>query len=127
MENAALIILFALVQYVTFTLRVGAGRQKFGVAAPKTMGNESWERLYRVQQNTMEQLVVLIPAAIAFSAYVSDRWVLLPGLVYLAGRQLYSWEYVRDPKSRVPGISLTLFANAVLVIGALVGLLVKIF
>lgn len=85
MENAALIILFALVQYVTFTLRVGAGRQKFGVAAPKTMGNESWERLYRVQQNTMEQLVVLIPAAIAFSAYVSDRWVLLPGLVTWPG------------------------------------------
>ena len=123
MEYTALIILLALLQYLLFTARVGLARGKFGVKAPATTGDPTWERIYRVQQNTMEQLVIFVPAAIAFSTYVSGRWVLLPGLLFLAGRQLYSWEYVKDPDSRTPGMAISLLSNAALVIGALVGLL----
>jgi uncharacterized MAPEG superfamily protein len=123
MEYTALIILFALLQYLLFITRVALGRGKFGVKAPATSGNPTWERIYRVQQNTMEQLVLFIPAAIAFSVYVSDRWVLLPGLLFLVDRQLYSWEYVKDPDSRTPGMAISLLSNLALVIGALIGLL----
>jgi len=126
MEYAAAIILLSLVQYLFFTLRVGAARPKYGVDAPHTSGNEIWERLFRVQQNTLEQLIVFIPAMALFGMYVSAHWVLLPGALYLVGRQLYSWEYVRNPKSRGPGMGLTLLANAVLVIGALIALVLKL-
>jgi uncharacterized MAPEG superfamily protein len=126
MEFTALVILVALAQYVWFAMRVGAGRPRYGVEAPATQGNETWERLYRVQMNTLEQLVVFIPALALFSLYVSDRWALLPGLLFLVGRQLYSWEYVRDPKSRGPGMGLTLFANAALVACALVAVVLRL-
>lgn len=127
MEYVVFIILLALAQYMYFTMRVGLARGKFGVKAPATSGNESWERIYRVQQNTLEQLVIFIPAMIAFSMYASSRWVLLPGVVFLVGRQLYSMEYVKDPDSRTPGMALSLLSNVVLVIGALIGLALKMF
>jgi glutathione S-transferase len=126
-ESAVLIVLLALAQFTWFSVRVGITRGKYGVKAPKTTGNEIWERLYRVQQNTMEQLILFIPAMLAFSAYLSARWALIPGVVFLVGRQLYSWEYISKPPSRTPGMALTLLANAVLLVGALVGVGMKIF
>lgn len=126
MEYAVVVILLALVQFVYFSVRVGANREKYGIKAPKTTGDETWERIHRVHQNTMEQLVVFIPAMLAFSFYVSARWALVPGIVFLVGRQLYSYEYVSKPPSRVPGMALTLIANAVLLVGAFVGIGLKI-
>lgn len=126
MEYAALIILVALVQYTWFSLRVGIARGKYSVKAPKTTGDEAWERLFRVQQNTMEQLILFIPSMLAFTVYVSPSWAVLPGVVFLAGRQLYSYEYVTKPDSRTPGMAMTLLANAVLLVGALVGIVLKL-
>lgn len=126
MESVAVIVLLALVQYLWFTLRVGAGRSKHGVNAPRTSGDETWERKFRVQQNTLEQLTLFIPAIALFGFYLSARWALLPGLMFLVGRQLYSYEYIKDPSSRAPGMALTLLANAVLLIGAGVGLAIRI-
>ncbi len=127
MEHAALIILLALIQYTLFSIRVGSARGKFSIQAPRTTGDETWERLYRVQQNTLEQLIVFIPALWFFSMYTSARWALVPGLVFLVGRQLYSIQYVRDPKTRATGMALTFLANGVLVAGGLIGVLLNIF
>ena len=88
-------------------------------------GDETWERIFRVQQNTLEQLIVFVPATVIFSTYLSARWVLIPGLIFIVGRQLYSHEYISKPESRVPGMSLSLLANAVLIIGGVVGLAMK--
>ena len=127
MDHATLIVLLALLQYVWFTARVGLARGKYNVNAPACDGDESWNRLFRVQQNTMEQLIVFIPATYAFAFYLSELWVLLPGMAYLVGRFLYSAEYLKDPKTRTPGMSITLLANVVLVLGALFGLLRVMF
>jgi len=127
MEYAVLIILLALAQFTYFSLRVGAGRAKYKIDAPKTSGDENWERLYRVQQNTMEQLVLFVPAMLAFSFYLSARWALIPGILFVVGRQLYSWEYISKPPSRAPGMAITLLANAVLLAGAVIGIVVRIF
>jgi len=127
MEHASLIILIALVQYTWFSLRVGIARGKYHIDAPKVTGDETWERLFRVQQNTLEQLVIFIPAMWLFSMYLSARWALLPGLVFIVGRQLYSYEYVNKPATRVPGMAMTLLANAALLIGAVIAVLLEIF
>ena len=127
MEYTILIILLALVQYVIFTVRVGANRVKYKVNAPATSGDEAWERLFRVQQNTMEQLVIFIPAAVIFSLYIKGAWILIPGLAFILGRFLYSLEYVRNPATRVPGMALTLIANAVLLGGGLIGVALRLF
>ena len=122
METATLIVLLALLQYVLFTMRVGLARGKHKVDAPACSGDENFERLFRVQQNTMEQLIIFIPATFAFAYYLSPMWVLVPGLAFILGRFMYSMEYIKDPKTRVPGMGLTLLANVVLIVGALFGL-----
>ena len=67
MEYATLIVLLALLQYTWFTMRVGMARGKYNIKAPACDGDETWERLFRVQQNTLEQLIVFIPACYAFA------------------------------------------------------------
>ena len=126
MDYVYLVILLALVQFIFFTFRTGAARGKYGVEAPKTQGNETWERIYRVQQNTMEQLVIFIPGMLAFAHYVSPKWALLLGVLYLLGRQIFSYLYITNPKKRGPGVALSLLANMVLVVGALVGGIMKL-
>ena len=123
MEYASLIVLLALLQYVWFTMRVGISRGKYHVDAPSCEGDENWERLFRIQQNTMEQLIVFIPASYAFAYYMSATWVLLAGGLYIIGRFLYSAEYLKDPKTRTPGMTITLLANVILLAGALFGLI----
>lgn len=126
MDTTALIILLALGQYVFFTLRVGAARGRYGVKAPKTDGDERFERLYRVQMNTLEQLVVFVPGMMLFASYASAAWAWLPGAAFILGRQLYAWEYVRDPASRGPGMGITLLANAALLVGATIGVVLAL-
>ncbi len=123
MENATLIVLLALLQYVWLTMRVGMGRGKYHVDAPACEGDENFERLFRIQQNTMEQLIVFIPATYAFVLYMSSKWVLALGAVFIISRFLYSAEYLKDPKTRTPGMALTMLANVILILGALFGLL----
>lgn len=127
MDHATLIVLLALLQYVWFTARVGLARGKYNVNAPACDGDETWNRLFRIQQNTMEQLIVFIPAVFAFSYYTSELWMMVPGLAFLIGRFLYSVEYQKDPKTRTPGMAITLLSNVVLVLGALFGLIKVMF
>jgi len=127
MEYEALLILLALGQYMLFSIRVGLGREKYNIAAPACEGNETWERLYRVQQNTSEQLLIMIPASLIFAYYLDGRWVLLPGLAFVLGRFMYSAAYAKDPKTRGPGMMLTGLANLALLVGGLIGVLIAIF
>ena len=126
MEYAVIIILLALLQYSYFAFTVGLSRNKLEVFAPKISGHDIWERTFRVQQNTLEQLIIFIPGMLAFSFYVSGVWVLIPGIGYLLGRQLYSYLYVKDPKSRTPGFLLTFFSNMILVIGTLIAIVLTL-
>ena len=125
MTNATLIVLLALLQYFFFTIKVGLGRGKYKVDAPSCGGDEQFERLFRVQQNTLEQLIIFIPAALAFAFYLSPVWVLGPGILFILGRFAYAAEYTKDPKTRTPGMVLTILANVSLIVGALVGLIIR--
>jgi glutathione S-transferase len=124
MEYPFIIILLAMVQYLLFGLRVGIARPKFGIEPPKVSGNETWERYNRVHLNTLEQLVVFVPAMLTFSYYVSSKWAVLPGVLYLIARQTYSYLYIKNPKGR--GFPPTFFINMILVIGSLIGIIVSI-
>lgn len=122
MEYTAIIILVALMQFTFFTIRTGLARITYGVKAPSTAGHETWERLYRIQQNTMEQLIVFIPGMVIFAMYVSETWALLLGIVFIVGRGLYSFKYLKDPASRVSGMALTFLSTIGLAVAGLIGL-----
>ena len=127
MEIAILLILVALLQYLVFTFQTGISRPNKEVYAPKTSGNEIWERMFRVHQNTLEQLIIYIPGVLIFSHYIGYLWVLIPGITFIVGRQIYAITYVKNPKSRTLGFGLTIVSNVALVIGGLIGVLMFMF
>ena len=63
------VAIVAILQYLMFGSLVGQARGKFGVKAPAVSGNENFERIYRVQMNTLELLVVFLPALYASARY----------------------------------------------------------
>jgi len=91
------------------------------VAAPATTGNAMFERHHRVQMNTLEQLIVFLPALYGFAVFVSSLWAAVLGAVFVVGRALYYAFYLEDPAKRGPGMLLSLVPNVALVVGALVG------
>ena len=70
MEFVALVTNLAVLEYAVFALLVGLARGRTGVLAPETSGHPEFERYFRVQQNTLERLVIFIPSLWVFSYYV---------------------------------------------------------
>jgi glutathione S-transferase len=120
MDLVTVILVLALLQYIAFAMLVGGARGKYGVKAPATTGHEVFERYFRVQQNTLELLVVFVPAIWLFGQYVSTLWAAILGLVYLVGRVVYLKSYVADPAKRSAGFGLSFLPIAVMLIGVLI-------
>ena len=121
MELPAIVTALALFEYMFFTFRVGTSREKYGVAAPATTGNPEWERMFRVQQNTLEQLMIFLPALWLFSSFVSPAIGALIGLGFVVGRPIYWNSYIKEPSSRTMGFLFGFLANVLLLLGGLGG------
>jgi len=121
MELVAVVATLALIEYVVILMRTGQARGRYDVPAPATTGHPIFERHFRVQENTIEQLVIFFPSLYLFSTYVSPGAAALLGLTFIAGRALYARSYVEDPAKRGPGFMLSFLSNLVLLVGGLVG------
>ena len=121
MAYVDIVTALAVLQFIVFGFKVGGARAKYGVKAPAIAGHVMFERMFRVQQNTLEQLIAFLPAMYLFSRYFDPRWAAGLGLVYLFGRELYAATYVKDPAKRGPGFGLTFLPTAIMLVGALVG------
>jgi uncharacterized membrane protein YecN with MAPEG domain len=117
----ALVILLALVEYMVFGMLVGSARARYKISAPATTGHPDFERTFRVHCNTLEILVVFIPAIWLFGLYLNPRWGAIIGVVFLVGRALYAVGYIRAPEKREVGALLSFSAVAVLLVGAVFG------
>ena len=119
----ALVIALALLLYVAVFAAAGRARHRFDIKAPAVTGAPEFERAFRVQQNTLEQIVWFIPALWLFALYVSPSWGGIIGLVWIAGRAYYARSYYNDPETRGPGFMVGFASSAVLLAGALIGIL----
>ena len=113
----------ALALYAACFIAVGRARLRFGIKAPAVTGAPEFERAFRVQQNTIEQLVWFLPALWLFALYVSPLWSGILGLVWIGARALYAISYYRDPESRGPGFIVAFGSTAILLIGGFVGII----
>jgi glutathione S-transferase len=114
--------LLALVLYLALTMNAGRARARYGVKAPAVTGNENFERAYRIQMNTVEQMVFLLPALWLCAVLLSDKGAAMLGLIWVAGRVIYALAYTRDPQTRGPGILIAMLAQTALFLGAAIGL-----
>jgi uncharacterized membrane protein YecN with MAPEG domain len=115
----AIVTILALLLYFVMAFQVGRGRTKYGVPAPAISGNPEFERLFRVQANTLEWLPIFLPSLWLFAFLWSDRVAAGVGLVWIAGRWLYMTGYARAANARSAGFAVQALATAVLLFGAL--------
>jgi len=121
----ALVSVLALLLYIAVSAMAGRARHRYDVKAPAVTGAPEFERAFRVQQNTLEQLVWFIPALWLFALYVSPSWGGIIGLVWIAGRAYYAISYYRDAETRGPGFLIGFASAAVLLVGALIGIVAR--
>lgn len=126
MEATVIVTFLALGQYVLFGVQVGALRGKHGIKAPATSGHPEFERMHRVHQNTMEQLVLFLPALWIHAYYANPLLGAIIGMVYIVGRFIYRSAYLEDPSSRGIGFTLSVVPSAVLLVWALVAVVLRI-
>ncbi len=120
MAFVQLIILIAVSQYIFFAYQTGMARGRSGLQAPATVGDEGFERMYRVQMNTLELLVAFIPAMMITAGYWPAPVVATLGAIYIVGRHLYWRSYVKDPAKRSLGFMVSFFPVAILILLALI-------
>ena len=121
MAYVDIVTALALLQFVVFGFKVGKARGLYGIKAPAVAGNETFERHFRVQQNTLEQLIVFLPGLYLFSHYFNPWVAAILGVIYLIGREIYALTYVKDPGKRTAGYAMTFLPTVILVVGGLCG------
>jgi uncharacterized membrane protein YecN with MAPEG domain len=123
----SIVTTLTLIVYQVLTVNVGRARMKYKIMPPAMSGDENFERVVRVQQNTLEQLVFFLPALWLFSFYVNPLWGAGLGSVWLVGRIIFAWGYYQAAEKRVAGFAISTLSGIALVLGALVGIGLKLF
>jgi glutathione S-transferase len=121
MELVYLVMGCALLQFFAFGMLAGVQRMKTGIEAPAISGNDMFERYFRVHYNTMEQLVIFVPAIYLYGTYISVNWAAGLGVVFIIGRFVYLAMYIANPKKRGIGFGLTMLPNTILLLGGMGG------
>ena len=98
---------------------VGKARAKYEVHAPATSGHEMFDRAYRVQMNTLESAILLLPSMWLYAGLIGDLGAGVSGAIWLAGRIWYALAYQQDPAKRGPGFGISLLAIAGMWAGSL--------
>ena len=127
MAYVDIVTALAVLQFIVFGFKVGGARGRYGVRAPAIIGNEIFERHFRVQMNTLEQLIAFLPGIYMFAHYFSPKVAAALGVVYLIGRELYALTYVKDPANRSVGFGMTFLPVVILILGGLIGAVRALF
>jgi uncharacterized MAPEG superfamily protein len=122
-----LIAILAVLQYLVIGKATGTARASSGLKAPAMTGHDGFERMYRVQMNTLETLVAFLPALFLAAVYWPSYLVVILGLAYLVGRTIYWRAYVANPPSRYIGFMVSIIPTIALAVLALVGNVLTIF
>ena len=122
----SLITVLALLVYLVIVINVGRARAKYKVLPPQMTGDPNFERVLRVQQNTLEQIVLFLPGLWLFSFYVNPLWGAGIGAIWVVGRILYAWGYYQAAEKRMIGFGISSLSGIVLLLGSLVGIILSL-
>lgn len=113
---SALATLIALAIYIWTMALVSRARTRYGIHAPACTGSEEFERYFRVQMNTQEQLIMMLPALWLCAIWVGELYAGIGGLIWAVGRIIYVVSYLKDPKSRSFGFILAFIPTIVMMV-----------
>lgn len=111
---SALATLIDLTVFLWTMALVSRARARYGIMAPACTGHEEFERRFRVQMNTLEQLALLMPCLWLCAIWVGEIYGGIGGLLWAIGRVIYVTSYLREPKSRALGMMLTILPTLVM-------------
>lgn len=122
----SLITVSALILYFVVTINVSRARFKHKVSPPQMTGNPDFERVLRVQQNTLEQMILFLPSLWLFSQFISPIWGAGIGAVWIIGRILFAWGYYQAAEKRAAGFGISSLAILALLGGSLTGIIMSL-
>lgn len=120
--NASAITLLSTLLVWFTSFNVSRARYKYKIQAPAVAGNKVFERIYRVQMNTLENFVIFIPSLWLYAIYMSDKGAGVAGLLWIVGRVWYADAYEKDAKKRGPGFLISMLTTIGLWLGAVYGM-----
>jgi glutathione S-transferase len=115
----ALVTCLAIGLYFFTSIQVAKARAAFGIKVPAITGNPDFERVFRVQMNTLEWMPIFLPSLWLFAIYISDPAAAAIGVVWIVGRILYMKGYSQAAEKRSRGFGIQALAAGVLWLGAL--------
>jgi len=115
----ALVTCLTILFYFYTSYGVARARATFGIKAPAISGNPDFERVFRVQMNTLEWLPIFLPALWLFAIYISDVIAAALGVIWIAGRILYMIGYSTAANKRWRGFGIQAAAAILLWLGAI--------
>jgi glutathione S-transferase len=124
--RTAIVTLLAVLLYFYTSVRVGRARVTYGVKVPAISGHPDFERIIRVQMNTLEWMPIFLPALWLFALYVNDLAAAALGIVWIVGRILYMIGYTEAAGKRGRGFGIQAIATGILFVGALIGVIGRI-
>ena len=101
----ALVTCLAVLFYLFTSIQVSRARVAYGVKLPATSGHADFDRVFRVQMNTLEWMPIFLPSLWLFAIYIGDASAAALGLVWIVGRILYMIGYMRAVEKRGPGFA----------------------
>jgi glutathione S-transferase len=118
-QFTALVTLLSISFYFFTSIQVSKARVAFDIKAPTVSGNPDFERVFRVQMNTLEWMPIFLPSLWLFAFYINDALAAALGLVWIIGRVLYLTGYSQAAAKRGLGFGIQGVAALLLWLGAL--------
>jgi len=122
---SAIVTCLAVAFYFFTSVQVARARAAFGIKAPAISGHPDFERVFRVQMNTLEWMPIFLPSLWLFAIYVGDLYAAGLGAIWIAGRVLYWNGYRQAADKRGTGFAIQATACFALWLGALGAILWK--
>lgn len=122
----SLVTIVTLLIYFWMARQVGVARGKFDVPAPRTDGPEEFLRVQRVHANTMEGLLLFMPALWLFASAYGDVIAAAIGIFYPIGRIIFAQGYYAAANKRTTGFLIGIAATGILLLGALIAALMSV-
>jgi glutathione S-transferase len=119
----AFVTLLDMAIYFILAVNVSRARSKYKILAPSIDGPESFQRILRVQLNTLEQLALHLPLLWITAFAMDDLFSASFGAIWAFSRVLYARGYYQKAKRRTKGFVIGMIVNLILFLGALTGVI----